>query len=133
MALQGTSMATPVTAGTAALVREYFARGLYPSGVANASAALAASGPLVKAVLVNSGVSLTGGVLVNGGALIGRERERVVLCLTPRVVAVLTPVAGRPELQGFGRVQLDTTLPLGGSPSTRMFVVNNDRRTWRDD
>lgn len=47
---QGTSMACPVVAGSAALVRHYFASGFYPSGIkvaanayANPSGAVAVS------------------------------------------------------------------------------------------
>lgn len=50
----GTSMATPVTAGNAALVRQYFIDGYYPSGRATAGAGFSPSAALLKAVLVNS-------------------------------------------------------------------------------
>jgi hypothetical protein len=89
-------------------VREYFEAGYYPSGTRRAADALQPSGALVKAVLINGAVPLTGAVAV-GGALV--------------------PVAGRTELQGFGRVQLDNTLPLagGGAAARRLYVVNNNR------
>ena len=51
---QGTSMATPAVAGSALLVRDYFAQGFYPLGAAGGDALLP-SAALVKAMLVNSG------------------------------------------------------------------------------
>lgn len=53
--LSGTSMATPAIAGLAALSRQYFASGFHPTGVANPADAFLPSGPLLKAVIVNSG------------------------------------------------------------------------------
>ncbi len=53
-ALQGTSMATPLAAGSAALVRQYFLDGFYPSGAATPAAAFAPSGVLVKAVMLGA-------------------------------------------------------------------------------
>jgi len=50
----GTSMATPVTAGNAALVRSYFTDGFYPSGARNGSVGFSPSAALMKAVLINS-------------------------------------------------------------------------------
>lgn len=53
--MAGTSMATPCIAGNAALVRNYFAKGFYPTGdstTANAWAYISAA--LVKACLINS-------------------------------------------------------------------------------
>ncbi len=58
--LTGTSMAGPVIAGAAALVREYFMEGFYPSGVATGTDSFEPSGVLVKAVLLNSAVDMTG-------------------------------------------------------------------------
>ena len=49
----GTSMATPAIAGNAALVRQFFADGFYPRGVATAADTLNASGMVLKAVLLN--------------------------------------------------------------------------------
>jgi hypothetical protein len=56
----GTSMACPAVAGTAALVRQYFVDGYYPSGVATVDDAFAPSGALIKSVLINSAVDMTG-------------------------------------------------------------------------
>ncbi len=56
----GTSMACPAVGGTAALVRQYFVDGFYPTGVANIGDALTPSGALIKSVLINSAVDMTG-------------------------------------------------------------------------
>ena len=59
--MSGTSMATPTAAGLAALVRDYLARGFYPTGVATPGHVLAdPSGALVKALLVNGAQDMTG-------------------------------------------------------------------------
>ncbi len=50
--MSGTSMATPAVAGVAALVRQYFVDGYYPSGAPNAADGFNPLGSLVKAVLV---------------------------------------------------------------------------------
>lgn len=51
--LQGTSMACPTVAGGAALQRQYFTDGFYPSGSRTAADTRAPSGALMKAVLLN--------------------------------------------------------------------------------
>ncbi len=56
----GTSMASPVVAGGAALVKQYFEDGYYPSGSANANHALVPSGSLLRAMLANAGQDMTG-------------------------------------------------------------------------
>ncbi|MDX1584809.1 MAG: S8 family serine peptidase, partial [Thermoanaerobaculia bacterium] len=52
-AKSGTSMASPITAGAAMLLRQYFADGFYPSGSRNESDRFEPSGVLVKAALLN--------------------------------------------------------------------------------
>jgi hypothetical protein len=60
--MTGTSMASPAVAGGAALVREYFRRGYHPTGQPRPSKGFVPSGALLKAVVVNSTVEMTGGV-----------------------------------------------------------------------
>ena len=55
----GTSFSSPYAMGAAALIRDYFEKGYYPSGAANAADGFASSGALVKAVLLNSGEYMT--------------------------------------------------------------------------
>lgn len=55
MPMSGTSMATPVTAGNAALVRSYFTDGYHPTGARNGTNGFSPSSALMKAVLINSG------------------------------------------------------------------------------
>ena len=58
--LAGTSMATPTIAGAAAVLRQYFMEGFYPTGSRNDSNAFTPSASLMKAVLINSAVQLKG-------------------------------------------------------------------------
>jgi hypothetical protein len=58
--MAGTSMSTPAVAGCAALIRQYFTDGFWPSGAANIQDAFNPSAALVKAVLVASGERMTG-------------------------------------------------------------------------
>ncbi|HEV2063755.1 MAG TPA: S8 family serine peptidase [Thermoanaerobaculia bacterium] len=56
--LSGTSMSCPTVAGAAALLREYFVQGFYPTGAATASNAFEPPASLVKAVLLNGTLPL---------------------------------------------------------------------------
>ncbi|MBN1592320.1 MAG: S8 family serine peptidase, partial [Candidatus Coatesbacteria bacterium] len=58
--MQGTSMACPVAAASAALARQYFTEGYYPTGNRNAADAFEPSGALLKAILINGAVDMTG-------------------------------------------------------------------------
>ena len=57
--MSGTSMASPGAAGTAALVRQYYMDGWYPSGSATPADAFTPSAALIKATLINSGHDMT--------------------------------------------------------------------------
>ena len=93
----GTSMAAPIVAGGAALVRQYFTEGFYPSGTRRAEDALTPSASLLKAVL------LAGAEAVGGGNTQGP-----------------IPAMG----QGFGRVNLDHALYFAGD-ATGLFVKDD--------
>jgi subtilisin-like proprotein convertase family protein len=59
LSMSGTSMATPTAAGLAALVRDYLARGFYPTGQKVAGNAIAnPSGAQVKAILINGAANV---------------------------------------------------------------------------
>lgn len=65
--LSGTSMACPTAAGGAALLRQYFADGFYPTGRKNSADARELTGPEVKAVLLNGTLPLPQGGSFGGG------------------------------------------------------------------
>ncbi|MDL1870070.1 hypothetical protein FBQ98_11665, partial [Gammaproteobacteria bacterium PRO6] len=96
--MSGTSMATPTAAGNAALVRDYLARGFYPSGTANPADAIPdPSGALVKAIMAAGAFKMTGsGAGANPG-----------------------------QAQGFGRILLDDSLYFSGDAG-KLFIHDED-------
>lgn len=88
----GTSMATPAVAGAAAIARQYFIDGWYPSGEPIASNAFTPSGALLKAVLIAGAADLTEEPGWPG----------------PR--------------EGWGRVRLDACLPIGFDDPGRLVI-----------
>lgn len=104
LAMAGTSMATPVTAGLATLVRQYYVEGWYGDGTVNsAPGGHDPSAALVKATLINSAVPLSGQIDV------GNNGTWIQLGDIPSV------------FQGFGKVQLDRTLKLRSSAFSLYF------------
>lgn len=77
-------MATPVVAGSAALLRQYFTDGFWPTGKANPADAFVPSAALLRAMLIGGAVPI-GGVEANTG------------------LPVDPPPSSR---QGFGRIHL---------------------------
>jgi hypothetical protein len=64
---RGTSMATPIVAGAAAQIRQYFTEGWYPLGTPVPEAGFAPSAALIKAMLINGADEIPGpGAYENG-------------------------------------------------------------------
>lgn len=96
--LLGTSMATPQVAGLAALARQYFTEGFYPSGAADAGSTLQPRAALLKAVLIHAGRNMTGNRYERRGTPVD-----------------FGPLADAPSnVQGWGRVTLDDALYFAG-------------------
>lgn len=100
----GTSYASPLAAGAAALVRQYFTDGYYPSGSPSSTQGFVPSAALIKAVLLNSGTALT----------------------------TMTAFPGYD--QGWGRINLSSVLPFANSTSqllvfdgTQAFSSSSDK------
>jgi len=53
-------MASPLAAGSVALIRQYFTDGYYPLGIKNTQNAFQPTGALLKAVLINGASPMTG-------------------------------------------------------------------------
>ncbi|MBY0111710.1 MAG: S8 family serine peptidase [Phycisphaerales bacterium] len=54
----GTSMSTPMVSAMGVIYRQYFTQGYYPTGTATPANAFTPSGPLLKAMLINSAVRM---------------------------------------------------------------------------
>eukprot|EP01025_Chloroclados_australasicus_P058013 TRINITY_DN725_c0_g1_i3.p1 TRINITY_DN725_c0_g1~~TRINITY_DN725_c0_g1_i3.p1 ORF type:complete len:1105 (+),score=142.03 TRINITY_DN725_c0_g1_i3:113-3316(+) len=104
--LTGTSMSTPVIAGAILLIRQYYQDGFYPNGIKSQANAFNPSSALVKATLLNGAVDLQG------------------------VAETGLPLEPSPSIkQGWGRVNLATTLALPDSQFTLWVEQNNSLAT----
>jgi len=110
---EGTSMACPAACGFAALARQYFAEGFYPAGAASAGNGFTPSAALLKALIVNSGVNITGYFTGDDGYFD-----------PPRAI----PTNG----QGWGRLTLDRALYLAGQ-SYRLWVMDEQQGVGTND
>ena len=103
----GSSMATPAISASAALVRQYFTEGWYPSGTRQPSQAFTPSGALLKAVLLNATIPMSG-TDANGSA---------------------AALASYPSnLGGWGRLVLANSLFFSGTSTRnlRVWDFHND-------
>ncbi|HKX32264.1 MAG TPA: S8 family serine peptidase [Blastocatellia bacterium] len=64
----GTSFSSPMVAGGALLVRQYFVDGYYPNGARGMGAGFNPSNALVKAIILNSGRNMPGRFTASNGA-----------------------------------------------------------------
>jgi len=99
----GTSYAAPVAVGAAALTRQYFMDGFYPTGAKTPANALTPSAALLKAMLINSSVSMTG---------------------TDNAGQGITPIPSNE--QGWGRIRLDRALFFTGG--ARKLYIDDHRQ-----
>ncbi|KAF0984453.1 hypothetical protein FDP41_000352 [Naegleria fowleri] len=108
IANQGTSFSTPIVAGYASMIHQYFSKGFYPGGKENAKNSLNPTGATLKAMLVNSGQELNGLVETNGHGIWKQLHP------TPSYT------------QGFGLVRLRHVLPFDGESDFTLFVNQDD-------
>ena len=98
----GTSMAAPTAAGAAALVRQYYEDGWYPSGAPRQSDERTPSAALIKATLINGAIEMTGADAYANGQ------------------------TGYPNFnQGWGRIHLENSLFFKGD-LRRMVIDDNE-------
>ena len=105
----GTSFSSPTAAGMGLLVRQYFIDGFYPEGEADPENSLLPTGALVKAVILNSGRSMDGGVM--GFTRHGLEE-----------ISFLDPLPS--THQGWGRMALDDALYFMGDKRDLEVLAN---------
>ena len=97
-------MATPIVAGNAMLVRDYFMQGFYPTGAKVLTNAFSPSAALVKAVLIN-------------GA------QPLIAAQNDDAFGTIVPLKEFDNNQGYGRIQLNASLRLASSAnSPKTFV-----------
>ncbi|HEU4403376.1 MAG TPA: S8 family serine peptidase, partial [Candidatus Polarisedimenticolia bacterium] len=113
----GTSFAAAYVTGGAAIVRDYFAQGFYPTGIrADGNRLQTVSGALVKAALVAS-ANFGDNVTVVGQEDSERNLRRTRAMDLGMIKGVDVGVMGNSE-QGYGRTVLTQVLPLANwSPS----------------
>jgi hypothetical protein len=117
----GTSYSAASVTGAAAIVRDYFAQGLYPTGSrVSANRVPNVSGALVKAAIV-AGAKFGVSVNPNGETLAERDLRRTRSMDVGSPAGVPVGVLGNSE-QGYGRALLTGVLPLANW--SKAYTVN---------
>jgi hypothetical protein len=107
----GTSMATPVTAGAVALVRQFFMDGFYPSGTKNAADAFVPMGALLKAMLINGA-----GYMSGNATKVGFNGANSTFASFK--------LGSKPDMyQGFGEIKLTGSVKVDGNKNGEHSVV----------
>lgn len=115
--MAGTSMATPIAAGCAALVRQYLVEGWSETGSKPASAPSTVGGraepsaALMAAMLINGAQSLTGTIDQNNDGSVFAPLSNGIFPLS--------------VFQGFGRITLDRSLWFAGETRYNRFTEDS--------
>lgn len=116
--VSGTSMSSPVVAGSASIVRQYFEEAWCSDeqccGSKGCGKSINPSGSLLKAILMNGAQPLSGIQVVPDGAVLDET------------------VAEYDNNQGFGRVNLLNSLPLTGENNIQLIAINDKVITYDD-
>jgi subtilisin family serine protease len=111
--VSGTSMSTPVVAGSASIVRQYFEEGWctedWCCGSKGCGTSIDPSGSLLKAILLNGAQPLRGGVQQVPDGIVFED----------------DPISEYDSIQGMGRMNLLNSLPLTGENNIKMMVIND--------
>lgn len=107
LSMQGTSMATPVVSGNAALIRQYFEEGWHVNGERNTNEGISPSAALVKATLVNGAQTSYVKGVDNGG---GR----------------VTEAAAYDSNIGFGVVSLVSSVSIKGKSDVQIKIWDRE-------
>ncbi|MBW1871464.1 MAG: S8 family serine peptidase, partial [Deltaproteobacteria bacterium] len=110
----GTSFSAPLVSGAAALARQYFIEGFYPSGSAQPANAIEPSAALLKAVLVNSAESIGPAPNSVPGPLYDVSQG----------VKIADLAAAPNNIEGWGLLRLDRVLYFSGD--AEKFAILND-------
>lgn len=117
VSFQGTSMSTPITAGAAALIRQYLREGFYPTGERNETN-----------TITNPSAALIKGILLNGAQYMkGVDNE----------LKGVHPVNPYDNTQNFGRVSLVDSLYIKGKSNVqtvfkdRVQILNGNTKYYQ--